>query len=196
MKHNSYPPRKSREGLCWSLFSAEWLLGLYGTWFWAGCCVRLNLFLLLFPLSFSFFPPIPKFLSLESRPQEMWLLPYAAPRKSVESVNQSRSVQRLIDTGGHPCPKFRSHELTFFEKRVLADVSNTEIVSSDIIWCGVPKSNDQCPDKMPKGEIYRGGQVVVEAGPRAMSPPASQGPAGIIRSWTGSGRHLAPLGGA
>lgn len=161
---------------------------MYGTWFWAGCCVPHNLFLLQFPLSFSFFPPIPKFLSLESRPQEMWLLPYAAPRVSVKSVNQPRSLQRLVD--------FRSHELTFFEKRVLADVSNTEIVSFDIIWGGVPKSNDQCPAKMPEGDTYRGGQVIMEEGIRAMSPPASQGPAGIIRSWTGSGRASCPLGGA
>lgn len=116
--------------LCWSLFSVEWLPGLYGTLFWSGCCVPLNPFLLQFPLSFSFFPPIPKFLYLESRPQEMWLLSYAAPRKSVESVNQSPSLQRLIDTGGCPCSNFRSHELTFFEKRVLADVSKWD----SIIW--------------------------------------------------------------
>lgn len=75
-------------------------------------------------------------------------------------------------------------------------MSVNEIVSFDIIWGGVPKSNDQCPDKIPEGDMHRGGKAIMDAGPRATSPPASQGPAGIIRKWTGSGRTSCPSQGA
>lgn len=59
--------------LCQSLLGVGWLPGFYGT-----------LPGFLFP---SFFGPPPKVLTLESGPQEMWILPYAAPRKGVASIN-------------------------------------------------------------------------------------------------------------
>ncbi|KAL6060613.1 hypothetical protein STEG23_019785, partial [Scotinomys teguina] len=47
-------------------------------------------------------------LMLESGPQEMRLLPYAAPRKSVESINQSPSLKRRnrhkLTSDGRPSP--------------------------------------------------------------------------------------------